>query len=278
MKSAQQAISIWQLTDVTPLADTPTSAVYRANSPDHGAVVLKLLKPYGADEMLGVSLMQWLNGKGAARIYGVNDQVILMEYVPGETLGDVVRAGGDTTAIGVICDLIPHLHKHRPTPPSLRPLRAQFADLLTHDPAIWPDASREDIRYATQLAERMLADDHATPLHGDFHHDNILLADRGWLVIDPKGLIGDPVYETANLFQNPVGAPDLVKNPARIDHLATALANGLGWDRQRILGWAIAHGAISACWNVNAGNDPSFQLSLLPTLISAYLANADTQP
>jgi streptomycin 6-kinase len=31
-----------------------------------------------------------------------------------------------------------------------------------------------------------------TVLHGDIHHDNILhFGERGWLAIDPKGLIGE---------------------------------------------------------------------------------------
>ena len=274
MNDLDHAVARWRLDHVEPLAETATSQVYRANNPDHGAVVLKHLKPYGADEILGVRLMQWLDGDGSARIYDVKDQAILMEYVPGETLGDVVRGGGDDAAIDVICDLIPRLHKPRPNPPTLRPLREQFSALLNHDPSIWPMGSQNDFRFAAQLAETMLANGGDTLLHGDFHHDNIMQSDRGWLVIDPKGLIGDPRYETANLFQNPRGAADLAQSPARIDRLATRLADGLGWDRQRILGWAVAHSAISACWNVDAGNDPSFQQKQLPQLISIYLANS----
>jgi streptomycin 6-kinase len=40
-------------------------------------------------------------------------------------------------------------------------------------------------------------------LHGDLHHDNILTATRqSWLAIDPKGIVGEPAYETAPLLLN----------------------------------------------------------------------------
>ena len=40
-------------------------------------------------------------------------------------------------------------------------------------------------------------------LHGDLHHYNILAAERQpWLAIDPKGVVGDPVYETGVFLYN----------------------------------------------------------------------------
>ena len=40
-------------------------------------------------------------------------------------------------------------------------------------------------------------------LHGDFHHFNILLSGRVWLVIDPKEVIGPAEYEVGPLLMNP---------------------------------------------------------------------------
>jgi len=40
-------------------------------------------------------------------------------------------------------------------------------------------------------------------MHGDFHHFNILSSERGWLVIDPKGVIGPAGYEVGPLMINP---------------------------------------------------------------------------
>ncbi len=40
-------------------------------------------------------------------------------------------------------------------------------------------------------------------MHGDFHHFNILSSERGWLVIDPKGVIGPAGYEVGPFMLNP---------------------------------------------------------------------------
>jgi hypothetical protein len=41
-------------------------------------------------------------------------------------------------------------------------------------------------------------------LHGDMHHENILkFSSRGWLAIDPKGLVGERGFDYANIFCKP---------------------------------------------------------------------------
>jgi streptomycin 6-kinase len=42
-------------------------------------------------------------------------------------------------------------------------------------------------------------------LHGDLHHGNVLdFGVRGWLAIDPKGLLGERGFDFANIFTNPI--------------------------------------------------------------------------
>jgi len=43
-------------------------------------------------------------------------------------------------------------------------------------------------------------------MHGDFHHYNVLSSDRGWLAIDPKGMLGPAAYEVGPLLMNPLGS------------------------------------------------------------------------
>lgn len=73
---------------------------------------------------------------------------------------------------------------------------------------------------------------------GDLHHDNILqnsddearysFSDGGWLVIDPKGVIGEQAYEVAAFIRNPIpellthdDAPTIIHN--RITRFAELL-------------------------------------------------------
>lgn len=74
-------------------------------------------------------------------------------------------------------------------------------------------------------------------LHGDLHPENILLGPQGWVIIDPKGLVGDACYEAVAWLRNPLEGPDrIVHLAARLDQLHAEF----GWSPRRMLEWAIA--------------------------------------
>ncbi len=70
---------------------------------------------------------------------------------------------------------------------------------------------------AERIAVELLASaPHERVLHGDLHHDNIVSAQRApWLAIDPKGVVGDPGFETGALMNNPYGRMETWTEPAR---------------------------------------------------------------
>jgi streptomycin 6-kinase len=88
-------------------------------------------------------------------------------------------------------------------------------------------------------------------LHGDLHHYNILAAEREpWLAIDPKGIVGDPAYETGAFLYNVL--PDN-REPRELRRLIARrvdqLAEEIPLDRQRVLGWGIAQAVLSGWWS-----------------------------
>jgi len=87
------------------------------------------------------------------------------------------------------------------------------------------------------------------PLHGDLHHDNVLQGPRGWLAIDPKGVLGDPGFDAANMFYNPLDRDALCHDPIRIAHMAEVFAKTLNQPPPAILDHAIAYGCLSASWH-----------------------------
>lgn len=107
------------------------------------------------------------------------------------------------------------------------------------------------------LAEHLFADlfrtaSPAVLLHGDLHHENILAGGRApWLAIDPQGVAGEPAYEVGALLRNPMPEvawwPDLARiQRRRVDQLAEIL----GFDRQRIVGYGVAQAVLSAWWTL----------------------------
>jgi streptomycin 6-kinase len=262
-------VALWQLTDLQRIAETPTSTVWKVTGPDGQPAALKLLRPGEVEEERGVGYLQALDGQGAVRVLARDGAVILMEWCGGPSLGDLVRAGQDEAATEVLCDTIRALHTAAAPPGDLQPLGARFLPLTA-------SRSTGDLAAAADLARALLASTpRAVALHGDLHQDNILLGPRGWLAIDPKGVHGDPAYEPANAFRNPDGAGDLPFRPKRIAHLADRFSQRLSLPRQRLLGWAAAHCALSTFWSREAGQDITDDLRLLPLFLTAAGAAAD---
>ncbi|MFJ9611706.1 aminoglycoside phosphotransferase family protein [Kitasatospora sp. NPDC101176] len=78
-------------------------------------------------------------------------------------------------------------------------------------------------------------------LHGDFHHGNVLAADRApWLAIDPRPLAGERAYDLARLAleraDTLIGSPGA---PAAVRRRLHQLADALDVDRERLRGWTL---------------------------------------
>jgi streptomycin 6-kinase len=268
-----RAMIRWSLTKSTPVAETATSWIFRVEQNGRNFAALKILKPLAAaEERRGAMLMNWYGGEGAATIFDMHGDTIFMEWLDGGTLGDPVRAGKDDEGTIAIATVIASLHRPRAdAPEGLEPLRDRFQVLFDTDVRTWPHTARDLYARANGIALKLFDRPSAQiPLHGDMHHDNVLSSDRGWLAIDPKGLIGDPAYDLANVFINPKGAAHLATDPRRIAARADILSARLNYSRKRILGWAAAHAALSACWELGEGRSITHQLACLPHLLSAY--------
>ena len=96
-------------------------------------------------------------------------------------------------------------------------------------------------------------------LHGDLHHDNILQNGNDWLVIDPKGVIGEPEYEVTAFIRNPIpellthaDAPNIILN--RITHFAKILE----LSERRIIDWCFVQAVLAWIWALEDGCDASY--------------------
>jgi streptomycin 6-kinase len=95
-------------------------------------------------------------------------------------------------------------------------------------------------------------------LHGDLQHYNVLLdARRGWLAIDPKGVVGEPEFEIGTALRNPVERADLFAQPDIVARRLQRFADKLAIDRGRALSWGFAQAVLSAAWTVEDGLQPS---------------------
>jgi len=212
------------------------------------------------EERRGGELMEWYGGTGAAQVLARERDALLLERLMGErSLSDMARRGQDDDATRILCRTAMALHAPRDqaAPTGLVPLEIWFCALETA-------AAQRGGTFATcaRAARSLLADQREpVALHGDFHHDNVLDGGpRGWLVIDPKGLIGERGFEYANLFRNPDLATALA--PGQMRRRAQIVAQEADLDGRRLLEWVVAYAGLGAAWSLEDGDDPSPGLAI----------------
>ncbi len=270
----------WKLSDPELVAETPTSRIYRVMQRKTGPVALKLITSHTAPHQGGL-MQDWYAGQGAARVYALADDAQLLEWLDGSPLSALVAQGKDHTATDIICQVVTQLHAPRPVPAPqvLTTLEQRFDALFATSMVKWPAAARDLLVRAQIIARKLLAvDTRVLPLHGDLHHGNIMFSPRSWVAIDATGLLGDPAYEVAPGFLHPMDMTDIVADPRRIARLVERFTARLGFDPARMLGFAVAYAALSACRELDAGRPVKHHLAVLPRLLSAYeLASAQTR-
>ena len=188
--------------DLTPDGDPIVTHSSRLLPVRRRGVPAMLKLPMEAEEKRGGLLMPWWDGEGAARVLAQDSDALLLERAMGDrSLAAFARTGRDDEATRILCAAIATLHAHDAAPPpDLVALTPWFRDL-------WPAAEKHGgilARSADTARELLAHPQDVVVLHGDIHHDNVLdFGDRGWLAIDPKGLIGERGFDYANLFCNP---------------------------------------------------------------------------
>ncbi|MCX8280383.1 phosphotransferase [Phyllobacterium sp. 0TCS1.6C] len=249
----------WGLSDPQLLARTVTGRVTRVRLPGGEPAVVKQLTRIGMKEELnGVHFLDFCDGNGCIRLLARKNGDLLLEYAGDRSLLDHLNEHGDDEASAIFCDVFLQLHQtasDRCPSDELPPLRQQFDSLFKRADRDRKQGLATPFTDAAALADRLLAETRVPrPLHGDLHHENILHGPRGWLAIDPKGLIGDSAYDVANMFYNPLERDDLRSSAVRNGRIAQMFAERLGRDAKDLLRFGIAHACLSASWHAEDGN------------------------
>lgn len=250
----------WRIVSAELMADTFSSHVWLVKQVDGSRAVVKDCKPIPdlADVLRGARYLAWRKGDGAIRLIAEHDRMMLVEHAGDHMLTAEIAAQGDVAATRIAADLLARLVAPAPVahPRDFQPLRQRFAGLFAKAEVDRKAGMSSLYGEAAAFAERLIAaPTRVVPLHGDVHHENILKGPRGWLIIDPVGLIGDPAYDAANLFCNPLDRDDLCLDPERIAGMATILGAAIGAPPRHLLDHAFAHACLSAAWHAEDRND-----------------------
>lgn len=221
------------------------------------------------EERRGAALMAWWQGRGAARVLAHEGAALLLERAEGgATLAAWAREGRDDEACRIICGVLAQLHQWgtpRPGPaPALTGLPQWFEGLEAS-----AAAHGGVFAMAAATARALLASPQdVRVLHGDMHHGNVLhFGQRGWLAIDPKGLVGERGFDHANLFCNPDAQTAL--EPERFARRLDVVAAAAALERRRLLQWVLAWAGLSASWHLEDGSPPDTALGVAHMALAA---------
>jgi streptomycin 6-kinase len=243
----------WNLTLGPPFPQLSYNYAAPARRPDGRSLVVKV--GFSQEEFkTEAEALRIYAGGGAVQILDFDPSLVVMlleHLTPGKML---VAMEDDVAATSIAASVMKRIR--RPAPAAhMFPTVADWASGLDRlrdcfDGGTGPFSAKL-VDEARQLFSELIGSmGEPVVLHGDLHHFNILSARREpWLAIDPQGVVGEAEYETGALLRNP--SPDIFSHRQLERVLARRmdqLAEELGFDRERIRGWAVASAVLSVWW------------------------------
>ncbi|HEY3280854.1 MAG TPA: aminoglycoside phosphotransferase family protein [Armatimonadota bacterium] len=246
----------WGLSLGAPYSYPSLSYVAPVRRSDGSEAVLKV--GFLLDELAcEIAALRHYDGQGSTRLLDADPELgaLLLERVlPGDNLIGLPDSDAVSAAASVMGQL------WRPAPenhafPSVETWHRGFTRLREHfggTTGPFPKALVEEVE---GLYRDLLAS--AGPpvlLHGDLQHFNVLSAQRSpWLVIDPKGVVGEPAYEIGAYLRNEW---EDARNPSALTARRVAqFSEELGLDEDRVRGWGLYGAVLSAWWSVEDTGD-----------------------
>ena len=218
---------------------------------DGRSLVLKLVKHQG-DECRAGAVLAAFGGRGVVRVYQHDAGATLMERAsPGHSLAAMAVDGADDEATTLLAATIATM-----TPEALfdgNPTAEDWGSGFDRYLASGDTQIESALLSKARSLYRELCRSQRSVrlLHGDLHHDNVVFdRERGWLAIDPKGVVGELEYEIGAALRNPVERPELFADPVVIQRRVNRFCDALGLRADRVLAWAFAQAVLSAIWAI----------------------------
>ena len=205
-----QCREMWGLPKGTPCPTMSINYIEFTTMPDGQPAALKVGFPH-EDVFTEMEALALYDGRGAVRLLASDHDraaLLLQRAVPGTLLW---QRGDNREQTRVAAAAMKALFRPVPEQTAL-PHFSRWTERAFHltrtewDPQErWP---RDLLDRAEEIMTELTQDSgDDVVLHGDLHHENILWDDdAGWLVIDPKGVIGPRYLEVGRYIQNQLPA------------------------------------------------------------------------
>ncbi|RUQ99351.1 aminoglycoside phosphotransferase family protein [Legionella septentrionalis] len=252
----------WKLSDLKPLSNLSYNFVVKAMHGQQLPVVLKLSCD-ATSTRNEVKALQHFQGHGCIKLLKINWQhhaILLEQAIPGQTLKTHYPLQF-SEAVNAYASVVETL-LHKPTISQRFPMVHDWLKAL--DEACNSHIPNSLLLQAIALKNDLLnSPESYFVLHGDLHHDNILMHKGQWVAIDPKGIVGEKAFEAAAFdfitraeLANKADVKDILQMRIHI------LANALNLSPVRLTQWIFVRLILAAAWFAEDKGDPSYPLIL----------------
>jgi streptomycin 6-kinase len=247
-----QYIDRWKLNSLEIVEDKKINCVLRCNSEIYGDAILKINKFSNiiADEY---DFLKEYNGRNFCKVYDADKMkgvLIEEEIKPGTQLRKVHSLDERLT---VFCSL----HKGLHITPAKEERYRTYLDWVTRITKYMENRNDykelyHHMKNAEEICKQLFIQYPIKMLlHGDLHHDNILLNSRNeYTIIDPKGIIGDPIFDIPRFLLNEM-EDDINQNLyQKFEYMINVIGKQLDVPIKVLKQCFYVETAMAECWNV----------------------------
>ena len=256
----QKYTEMWCLEQVEWIEYLSVNCLFTCHSKIYGGSVLKICRP-AKEVITEIQTLREYDGTLFCKIFAfdIKDSVLLEEAItPGTPLRAVTSV---EERIKIFLSLYAKLHIS-PKTPEKYPTYAGWVERITNFMATQKAHTElyPYMRKAYDVFQRIHEKYNRTMLlHGDFHHDNILLgADGLYTIIDPKGVVGDPILDIPRFILNECSDKRTYEeNAQHIAHVIARISAGTSLPVEDIRNVFFVEMAMANCWCVEDSEKPN---------------------
>ncbi|MCL2378862.1 MAG: hypothetical protein FWC77_07030 [Defluviitaleaceae bacterium] len=238
---------LWQLSRLSFMPTNTVNLLFECESAIYGQCVLKLCIP-GPEVATEVNCIRAYDSNGYVKLwdYSLTDDILLLERVtPGAEMWAVTDYKERARLMAQRIKGLSFVNFQQGEYPTyhawLTGVHKKLTCMNDMDDVIFYLNKALDIYSALKQTYKR-----SCLLHGDMHQENMLLNSQGnYTIIDPKGVIDDPVMETARFLMNEVPC-----DGEKIHEMVSIMAPIIGIPESDILKSMYIDAALGSCWTL----------------------------
>lgn len=272
----------WHIDELNLINSFSASLVFQGHSNLYGPIVMKFgRKP---DEFRSeVTALKNFKSQAICQLFEVDyDNMVLLEesIEPGLTL----QSEEDINIrLDMFCDLFKQLHPvdvtfnhekdHSFQYKSYQDWVFNITDYMDKQEA-WQEVTIH-MKHAKEIFIELSKNNTSENLlHGDFHYYNILKSNDSYTIIDPKGVLGNPIFDVPRYMLNEFwDEEDDSKVDATIEKVFNVISQNLGITKDVLSKLLYVEGTMAICWNIEDGTSLDEKEDILETInwLAKYL-------